>query len=103
MPFVISVPEGSDPVTSQPHRINPTMDKKVEVTLDQCLAAGLIQHSTTPYSSSLVAIPMNSEGVRFTVNYKKPNQIGSLSQLRIPRVDQVLKSSERGGCFPSLI
>ena len=31
-----------------------------------------------------------SGGVRFTVNYKKLNQINKLSQLSIPRVDQVL-------------
>ena len=29
-------------------------------------------------------------GVRITVDYKKHNQIGKLSQLIIPRVDQVL-------------
>ena len=33
-----------------------------------------------------------SGGVRFTVNYKKLNQINKLSQLSIPRVDQVLDS-----------
>ena len=54
MPFVISVPKGSAPVTSRPHRINPILAKEVEATLDQYLAAGLIQHPTSPYSSPLV-------------------------------------------------
>ena len=87
MPFEISVPEVSAPVTSRPHRINPFFAKEVDATLNQYLAAGLIQHSTSPYSSPLVVIPKKSRGVQITVNYKKLNKIGSLSQLPIPRVD----------------
>ena len=48
MVLVISVREGSAPVTSRPHCINPILAKEVEVTLDQYLAAGLVQHSTSP-------------------------------------------------------
>ena len=87
-----SVPEGSAPVTSRPHRINPILAKEADATLNKYLAAGLIQHSTSPYSSPPVVIPKKSGGVRITVNYKTPNKIGSLSQLPIPRVDQVLDS-----------
>ena len=46
MPFEISVPEGSAPANSRPHRINPILAKEVEATLNQYLAAGPIQHST---------------------------------------------------------
>ena len=99
MPFNISVPEGSAPVTSRPHRINPILGKEVDATLNQYLAAGLIQHSTSPYSSPLVVVPKKSGGVRITVNYKKLNKIGSLSQLPIPRVDQVLNSLGKGRVF----
>ena len=75
------------------------MAKEVDATLNQYLAAGLIQHSTSLYSSSLVVIPKKSGGVRITVNYKKLNKIGSLSQLPIPRVDQVLDSLGNGRVF----
>ena len=68
MPFEILVPEGSTPVTSRPHRLNTILAKKVDANLNQYLAAGLIQHSTSPYSSPLVVIPKKSGGVRITVN-----------------------------------
>ena len=100
MPFEISVPEGSAPVTSRPHRINPILAKEVDVTLNQYLAAGLIQHSTSPYSSPQVVIPKKSGGVRITVDYKKLNKKCKLSQLPIPRVDQVLDSLGSGRVFP---
>ena len=65
------------------------MAEDMEATLGQYLAAGLIQHSTSPYSSPLVVIPKKSGDVRTTVNYNKLNQISSLSQLPIPRMDPV--------------
>ena len=99
MTFEISVPEGSARVTSRPHRINPILAKEVDATLNQYLAAGLIQYSTPPYSSPLVVIPKESGGIRISVNYKKLNQINSLSQLPIPRVDQVLDSSGKKRVF----
>ncbi len=100
MPFKITVPPDSDPVTSRPYRINnPILAKKADAVLDQYLAAGLIQHSTSPYSSPMVAIPKKDGGVRITINYKKLNAISSLGQLPIPRVDQVLDSLGKGRIF----
>ena len=99
MPVEISVPEGSAPVTSRPHRINPILTKEVDATLSQYLEAGLIRQSTSPYSSPLVVIPKKSGGVRITVNYKKLNQISKLNQLPTPRVDQVLDSLGSGRVF----
>ena len=55
------------------------MAKEVEAILDQYLAAGLVQHSTSPYSSPLVVIPKKSGSVRIIVNYKKLNQMSSFS------------------------
>ena len=99
MPFETSIPEGSTPVTSRPHCINPIWAKEVDATLSQYLEAGLIRQSTSPYSSPLVVIPKKSGGVRITVNYKKLNQISKLNQLPTPRVDQVLDSLGSGRVF----
>ncbi|CAB1107716.1 unnamed protein product [Ectocarpus sp. CCAP 1310/34] len=60
---------------------------------------GLIQHSTSPYSSSLVAIPEKSGGVRITVNYRKLNKLCALSQLPIPRVDDTLDKLLKGKIY----
>ena len=46
-----------------------------------------------------MVIPKKSGGVRITVNYKKLNKISSLSQLPIPRVEQVLDSLGKGRMF----
>ena len=46
-----------------------------------------------------MVIPNKSGGVRITVNYKKLSKISSLSQLPIPRVDQVLDSTGKRRVF----
>ena len=82
--------------------LKPILVKEVDATLDQYLATGLIQHSTSPYSSPLVVIPKTPGRVRITANYKKLNQISKLSQLPIPHVDQVLDSLGAGRGFSLL-
>ena len=99
MPFEIKVPPDCPPVTSKPYRMNPLVAKQVDAILDQYLAAGLIQHSTSPYSSPIVVIPKKSGGIRITVNYKKLNHISSFGQLPIPRVDEILTKLNRGSIF----
>ena len=90
IPFKITVPPDGAPITSRLYRMTPTLAKKADAVIDQYLAAGLIQHSTSPYSSPTVAIPKKDGGVRITVNYKKLNAIRLLGQLPTPRVDEIL-------------
>ena len=68
LPFKISVPPNSSPVTSRPYRINPPTAKQVDAILDKFLTAGLIQHSTSPWASPVVIIPKKSGGIHITVN-----------------------------------
>ena len=93
------MPEGSGPVTSRPHRINPILAKVVGAILNQYFAAGLVQLSTALHSSPLVVVLTPSGGARITVNYKKLNDIIRLGRLLIPRVDEVLDSLGKGRVF----
>ena len=48
-PFEIKVPPGTQPIQSRPYRLNPVLSKQADAILDSYLAAGLIQHSTSPW------------------------------------------------------
>ena len=63
------------------------------------LAAGLIQHSISPYASPMVAIPKKDGKVKINVKYKKLKAISSLGQLPIPRVDEILDYLGKGRIF----
>ena len=98
MPFKITVPPHSKPVYSRPYGINPIFAKMADAVFDQYLAAGLAQHSTSPYSSPRVANP-NRTAVCIIINSKKLNATSSHGQLPIPRVDEVLDSFGKGRIF----
>ena len=74
-PFEIKVPPETQSIQSHPNLLNPILSNQVDDILDSYLAAGLIQHSTSPWSSPLVRVPKKSGGIRITVNYQKLNKI----------------------------
>ena len=98
-PFEIKVPPRTQPIQSRPYRLNPVLSKQVDVILDSYLAAGLIQHSTSPWSSPLVCVPKKSGGIRITVNCQKLNKVTETPQIVIPRVDEVLDNLGGGSVF----
>ena len=98
-PFEIKVPPGTQPIQSRPYRLNPVLSKQVDAIFDSYRAAGLIQHSASPWSSSLVRVPKKSGGIRTAVNYQKLNKLTEIPQIAIPRVDEVLDTLGVGSVF----
>ena len=98
-PFENKVPPGTQPIQSRPYKLNPVLSKQADAILDSYLAAGLIQHSTPPWSSPLVCVPKKSGGIRITVNYRKLNKVTEIPQIAIPRVDEVLDTLGGGSIF----
>ena len=98
-PFEIKVPPGTQPIQSRPYRLNPVLSKQADAILDSYLATGLIQHSTSPWSSPLECVPKKSGGIRITVNYQKLNKVTEIPQIAIPRVDEVLDTLGGGSVF----
>ena len=63
------------------------------------LAAGLIHHSTSLWSSPLVKVPKKSGGIRITINYQKLSKVTETPHIAIPRVDEVLDTLGGGSVF----
>ena len=57
IPFKITVPPDSTSVTSRFYQMNPVPAKKMDAVIDQYLATGLIQQSTSQYSRPMLVIP----------------------------------------------
>ena len=97
--FEIKVPPGIQPIQSRPYRLNPVLSKQVDAILDFYLAAGVVQHSASPWSSPLMCVPKKSGSIRITVNYQKLNKVTEIPQIAIPRVDEVLDTLGGGSVF----
>ena len=92
-PFEIKLPPGTQPVQSRPYRLNPVLSKQADTILESYLAAGLLQHSTSPWSSPLLCAPKKSGGIRITVNYQKLNKVTRFLRLRSPASTRCLTPS----------
>ena len=97
--FEIKVPPGTQPIQSRPYILNPVLSKQADAILDSYLAADLIQHSTSSWSSPLVCVPKKSGGIRIRVNYQKLNKVTEIPQTAIPRVDEVFDTLGGGSVF----
>ena len=98
-PFEIKAPPGTQPIQSRPYRLTPVLSKQVDAIMDSYLASGLIQYSTSPWSSPLVCVPKKLGGIRITVNYQEMNKVTEIPQIAIPRVDEVLDTLGGGSVF----
>ena len=74
-PFEIKVLHGTQPIQSRSYRLKPVLSKQEDAVLDTYLATGLIQHSTSPWSSTLLCVPKKFGGIRITINYQKLNKV----------------------------
>lgn len=84
---------------SRPYRISHLLAQQADAVLDQYLAAGLIQYSTSPYASPLVAISKKDGNVRIPVDYETLNAISLMGQIPVARVDNVLDFMGKGRIF----
>ena len=89
--------DSADPIA--PLQTKPSPLKTGRCHLDSYLAVGLIQHSTSPWSSPLVCVLNKSGAIRITVNYLKLNKATEIPQIAIPRVDEVLDTLGGGSIF----
>ena len=98
-PFEIKDPPGTQPIQSHLYRLNPILSNQVDAILDSYLAAGPIQHSTSPWSSRLVCVPKKPGDIRITVDYQKLNKVTEIPQIVIPRFNEVLETLGGGSVF----
>ena len=98
-PFKIELKPGTTPVSSRPYRTNPLISGQVDQILDSYLAAGLIQHSTSQWSSPLVVVPKRDGSIRITVNYKRLNAVSIVDKYPLPRIDDLIDTLGSGKVY----
>ena len=80
----------SEPVRSHPYRIPPKWKEAVKVQLDQLLELGIIEPSSSPWSSSLVIVSKKDGGVRTCVDYRAVNAVTDPDPYQMPLIEEIL-------------
>lgn len=93
---------GAQPVAVRPYRYSPTLKSEMETQVSDMLQAGLIQPSSSAFSSLVLLVRKKDGTWRFCVNYRLLNSLTVKSKFPIPVIDELLDELSSARWFTSL-
>ncbi|GAU19157.1 hypothetical protein TSUD_79800 [Trifolium subterraneum] len=82
--------EGSAPVKVKPYRYPHSQKEQIETMIQEMLQQGIIQNSTSPFSSPIILVKKKDGTWRFCTDYRALNAITVKDSFPIPTVDELL-------------
>jgi hypothetical protein len=92
----------SRPIHSSPYRNSPKDKEEIRRQVQEMLAAGIIQHSASPWSSPVLLVPKANGTMRFTIDYRKLNKVTKRDQYPMVRVDDLLDGLQSSKIFTTI-
>ena len=78
------------PVQGRAFPVPPKWKEQVQTQIDQLLALGIIEPSSSPWSSSLVIVRKKDGGVRTCVDYRAVNAVTDPDPYQMPLIEEIL-------------
>ena len=78
---------GHHPISCHPYRIAPKWKDEVKRQIHQLLSLGIIQPSTSPWSSSVVTVKKKDGGVRICIDFRAVNAITQPDPYQMPLIE----------------
>jgi hypothetical protein len=89
-------------VSVRPYSYAPVLKDEIERQLQEMLEAGLIQHSSSPFSSLVLLVKKKNNTYRFCVDYRHLNTIIVKGSYHVPIIDEFLDELMTASWFSSL-
>lgn len=81
---------GAQPVNSRPYRYKPELKTEIERQVQELLDAGVIQKSSSPFSSPALLVKKKDGTWRLCVDYRRLNSMTVVSKYPVPIIDELL-------------
>lgn len=90
------------PIAVAPHRYSQQTQRQIFEQVEEMLAAGVVEPSTSPYSSPVVMIRKKDGTPRFCVDYRRVNQVTESLPTRLPVISEALRDLGRACVFSTI-
>ena len=90
-------------INKWPYRYSYVQKNEVEKLIRELLAAGLFQHSHSPYASPILLVQKKNTSWRICVDYRALNKLTIPDRYPISVVDELLDELHGSIIFPKLL
>lgn len=94
--------ENAAPIRQAPRRLPLAKQEEVSKLLKDMLDEGVIEESTSPWSSPVVLVTKKDGSTRFCVDYRKLNDVTKKDSYPLPRIDDTLSTLSGSRWFSTL-
>lgn len=103
-PYDHSIPliPGAQPVNVRPYHYTPTQKDEIELQVKEMLSKGIIQPSSSPFSSPVLLVKKKDGSWHFCVDYRHLNAITVKNNYPLPVIDKLLDELNGAQWFTKL-
>jgi hypothetical protein len=93
---------GAQPFRMRPYRYAPALKSEIERQVEEMLDSGIVQHSQSEFSSSVILVKKKDGSYRFCVDYRHLNALTVKSRFPVPIIDEFLDELHGSAWFSIL-